>query len=434
MTVLGVKTTSSSCRVATLSKERGAVIVHALASYPTFAAFRKEMRGKHIACAVREQEILIKRTQTPGTSLRVLKKTLPFQIETQFTLDPSRFVFHPFSYVSKKIYVAAAANHCIDKLISSYAPESITTEQSALLHFVYRFAREYHSLCIVYASKEEIIAVSVDKGNYFKSVSCAADNIDEAVGLVKACMPSRRELPFLFLGHATMRGRLKEALTQTNSQVVSLSLSEAHIDYALEIGIALEGLEELDLSIQFRKGSKSSRRAVRKWRRSVGALFASVALLTYATYTSFQCYYDVRAGSLEASVSQLVSQFPSLFSKRYEGSIIDVTKRMEDQTKSVRSIPRFVQQEVRFSELYSSVTRELGELKCRKVRYELDSYPTALRPTKKFAGTMAIDIDQADADAVKAFCERLAQNPLCNKGARLERDENGFTVTASFAF
>jgi len=440
MKYLGVRFDGEQCKTALLSYNKGKACIHELTSYPSKQAFLERKRKHPLVLGIAEQDVLIKKVNTPNNTHRILKKTLPFQVETQFEIGLDKFLFHPFSCFTDTTFVAASPKEKVDALISEYNPDCITTEQSALLHFAKEYAEEYHSLCIVYMKKGEAVCVLIEKGNYGRSVSITLGETGSLASQIALLMSSKRKLPLLFLGNCRHRKQLKEEFDKRDDsfQVVSLSLPEAQLDYALEIGLALEGARPNQMSIQYRKGERTPTREKRRLSRALFSVVFSLLFLAGVSHYSLESYYETLARETNERVDDLVGKYPTLFqSVPNSWRVVERIGSLKKAESDVQTSKRFVEPYSGFSSLYG-VVAQLSikhQLHLQKISYRLDSYPTVKKPREKYEGELHLSIVTNDPVTVKEFCEELLQKkPFENgKGITTKRDTDGFSIICSFA-
>lgn len=440
MRCVGFRLDSGQCRVAILSKSKAGFRIHELRSFPTIKDFlQKNYRFRHV-CALEEKDVLIKRIHVPSTRFRILKKILPFQIDTQFALPQKDFLFHPFTCFTNTFFVAAAAKKSVDAIIRAFNPEVITTEQSALLHFAKTFAEEYHSLCLVFVKKEEVLCLTLEKGNYTKSLTFKMRNVSESIDSILSLMPANRKLPLLFLGNERVRLSLKEEFSRRleNAPLVSLSLTDAQIEYALEIGMALEGIETASMSIQFRKGKKVHTLLKSWYRRSVAAAVLSLVVLSLSLHSTFSRLYEKNAARLHDVVNELTETYTDLYTLgEHHTNIHTQIAAMEKTHARIPTTKRFMNNGPNFSKIYSEVSSllERHTLRLDSFTYHLDSYPTVKNSKSRYSGEVRLSIKGDDPVTIKEFCEDLSQQPhfLEGKNITVKRESHGFTITGSFS-
>lgn len=439
MKYLGLRVESGQCKTALLSYRKGNVVVHELTSYPSIQAFLERKRLSRVVCGIEEKEVLIKKINTPNNTPRILKKVAPFQIETHFELSTHDFFFHPFSCYSSSTFIAAVSKKSIDRVITQFDPSVITTEQSALLHFAKEYAEEYHSLCILFSKRDEVVCVTLEKGSFGRSATFSLEEPDGVVDQIMQCMSAKRRLPLLFLGSSRTRKVLREAFEKREDsfQIVSLSLPEAQLEYALEIGCALEGLYPEQMSVQFRKGSRTPREEKRRFKRGLVSISFACALLAGVSYYALASLYEKMAMDLNHRVDTLIGSYPDLFGEAPNGwKVLERIDTLHALQKKVPASKKYIEPFVGFTGIYalvSTLAKEKGFI-MHKVAYRLDSYPTIKKAKEKYAGEICLQVETEDPIKVKEFCEELSQKePFQNgKGITMRRDTHGFSITCSF--
>lgn len=441
MHCIGVTYDRTSAKMASISFRRGKVHVSDLSTLPTEEHLLQELNGKTkavTAFAIDERKALIKKVKVPSVSQRVLKKTLPFQLETVFALPPDGFFFHPFHSKKNVMHVAAVAKRDVEYIISQYDPHAITTEQTALLHFANTFCPDRESLCICHAAKGLLKVVLMDKGSYSKSATFSIQALHARNSFLDFLSMKKKKPPFLFLGEKEGREQVIKLLRDGayEFQEYALSLPESHVEYALEIGIALEACVPRSDSIQMRSGPYVHECVKKKRWRVVYTTAFSLFMLACGLHWYLDQEYAEVENRVAIDVTRVLTASPHLFRgiDKYHGIHAKVNA-MEERVRRAPLKKRFIDISPRCGEALSLLTAQCAKdgIPLLDFQYTLQKYPTVSRAKEKYQGNIVCKLGDTDPITVKKAVQALKKRVFFKDAdITVRREEHGYSLDCTF--
>ncbi len=397
-------------------------------------------------------DVLLKSIPCKLSSSQALRKTLPFQLQSQTFLDPKETIFLPFftkeggkkSLTTFLTTKQALKKHLADCQGLSLDPDYVSLGAQGLFRFALAICRfEEGPLLHVGWASSTCVRIEGGKLASFQSLAMGKKDLLDASSreaftkeILKLfySFQEMKKLPLLLTGYAEeCFPFLKTILTPYYSRLFIPSQKETFHEYkqhAIPIGLALDAAAKDGGSLQFRTAEFTPSRHLKKLGRKVAGFIAINLLLASLLFLWGNKETSGQKTALLQDLGNMVQKDRDFLKK-------PLFQEDENPLEAWRSALKKEAKPFPYSLKAPTVSETLAWLQeqaidWKKIHYELVQYPKVDSLDTPYLAKVGLELTFPSLEAARIFHERLLKEPFVNGQSEVGWEGDGNTYKTSF--
>ncbi len=445
MDTLGVALEGEKFLTARLKKNKKAVEIKLFSSGRSFEV----PKSCKIISGLEGNSLILRKLTLQLKNKHTIRKVLPFQAEAAFPYPPEEMLLVPYAKKQVKGQFDVTLFATTKTLLKEHLeimhaqkidPDQVSCSPAALLRFTRHFFPEEKDLLFLHISHDKSFGGRILNGELEQTYAFSFGGLHFSTGIEKSLSVKKeidRTFSFLQKKHPAKKllitGEnppiwLKEFLETTLAFEL---LSAPHSEFALPIGLGLEGFASDGRVVEFRQGSFLSPRRERREKKLFVVYLLAWACLTVATLCSAHFFVRKQQRMLSERLFTL-PQIKTMPPTTLDDSLEQAEVSLQKEKKSFPFHPTCPS--VRDFLAWISTHPQLAqEIDIKEVRYELAKCPKIGSPTEPYLAKVQLKFTSSSPQGARLFREILQKgDKLVDSKREITWDVQQNTFTTSF--
>lgn len=397
-------------------------------------------------------EVLLKSIPCKIASSQALRKTLPFQLQSQTFLDPKDAIFLPFltkEGEKKSLTTFMTTKQALQKHLSycqgfSLDPEYVSLGAQGLFRFALEICHfEEGPLLHVGWASSTLVRIEEKKLVFFQSLPMGKKDLLDASSrevftkeMLKLfySFQEMKKLPLLLTGYAEeCFPFLKTALAPYYAKIFTPSQKELFQEYkhhAIPIGLTLDAAAKDGESLQFRIAEFTPSRHLKTLGKKVAGFMAINLVLALFLFFWGNKEASRQKTALLQNLGHMIQKDRDWLKKpllQEDENPLEAWKAA--LKKEAKPFPYFLQAPT-VSETLAWLQEQAVDWK--KIHYELVQYPKVDSLDTPYLAKVGLELTFPSLETARTFHERLLKDPFVNGQSEVAWEGEGNTYKTSF--